>query len=308
MSKSTEAKAVDIAVNEFILDSDIKDLYKVAGKVRKEILKSAWKFEGSMDNFTPPPLLSSLIKWILVGPNESFEGEKRVDGIERLISTVTQTIVQSVKSKRQVQYQPISQNTEMHSKKETPLNVGIGLYLHQVTRSKKLLDMMSGLNLSINYDKVQSIKTAVANTVMEKKQQRNGVFVPSILSEDQPIFFAIDNSDMQIDTVNGKDQLHGTAIAVFQQQILPREQATLVIERKKKKCQTDTTVYEKRICYEPVRENLEQKNYLDFVTTDVLQKYKNFDTVWVLLTCLCPIMSSQVQSKISLSSPHLGCL
>ena len=41
MSKSTEAKAVDIAVNEFILDSDIKDLYKVAGKVRKEILKSA---------------------------------------------------------------------------------------------------------------------------------------------------------------------------------------------------------------------------------------------------------------------------
>ena len=60
---------------------------------------------------------------------------------------------------------------------------------------------------------------------------------------------------MQIDTVNGKDHLHGTAIAVFQQQILPREQATLVIERKKKKCQTDTTVYEKRICYEPVREN-----------------------------------------------------
>ena len=32
-------------------------------------------------------------------------------------------------------------------------------------------------------------------------------------------FFAIDNTDLKIDTVNGNDQLHETAIAVYQQQL-----------------------------------------------------------------------------------------
>ena len=38
------------------------------------------------------------------------------------------------------------------------------------------------------------------------------------------------------------------------------------------------------------------------MTTDVLQKYKNFDTVWVLLTCLCPTLSSQVPTWAAYNS------
>ena len=57
----------------------------------------------------------------------------------------------------------------------------MGLYLHQTTRSKKLIDMFSGLNLSISYEKVIDIKKDVANAILEKRDENNGVFIPSCL-------------------------------------------------------------------------------------------------------------------------------
>ena len=67
----------------------------------------------------------------------------------------------------------------MCSKIETPLNVGVGLYLHQTTRSKKFIDMFSSLNLSISYEKVINIKKDVANAILEKLIENNAVFIPS---------------------------------------------------------------------------------------------------------------------------------
>ena len=44
---------------------------------------------------------------------------------------------QSFKTRRQVNYEPKTETSRvMTSNIETPLNVGLGLYLHQKTRSK----------------------------------------------------------------------------------------------------------------------------------------------------------------------------
>ena len=51
---------------------------------------------------------------------------------------------------------------------ETPLNVGLGLYIHQKTRSKELIDVLSDLNISINYDKALNIKASLASSVSDK--------------------------------------------------------------------------------------------------------------------------------------------
>ena len=76
--------------------------------------------------------------------------------IKKISDIVAQLVMQNFMSKRQVNYEPKSlhERDSMYSKCETPLDVGVGLYLHQTTRSKKLTDMFSGLNLSIAYDKV----------------------------------------------------------------------------------------------------------------------------------------------------------
>ena len=98
--------------------------------------------------------------------------------------------------------------------------MGVRLYLHQTTRSKKLI-MFDNLNLCINYHKVLDIKKDVANAILEKRSENNGVFILFCLTEHfAPTVFriiAIDNTDIKIDTPTGKHQFHGTAMAVFQQ-------------------------------------------------------------------------------------------
>ena len=87
--------------------------------------------------------------------------------------------------------------------------MGIGLYLHQTTRSKQLINMLDSCT---NYDKVLDIKKGVASAIPEKRSENNGVFIPSCLIESSRPFFAIDNTDIKIDTPTGKHQLHGTTL------------------------------------------------------------------------------------------------
>ena len=108
-------------------------------------------------------------------------------------------------NKLQATYKPLSSDDSfVYSRIETPLNVGIGLYLPQTTRSKKLIDMFDSLNLCINYGKVLDIKKDVANAILEKSGENNGVFIPSCLIENSRPFFAIDNTDTKTDTPTGK--------------------------------------------------------------------------------------------------------
>ena len=152
--------------------------------------------------------------------------------------------MQSFVSKRRVTYKPKTsvERDSMYPKIETPLNVSVGLYLHQIPRSRKLIDMFSGLNLSISYEKVTDIKKDVANAILEKRDENNGLFIPSCLFPSQGQFFAADNTDMKINTPTRKRQLHGTAMAAFQQHIHGKTHP--IMQRKSKRHKADVLLYE----------------------------------------------------------------
>ena len=57
------------------------------------------------------------------------------------------------------------------------------------------------LDSCINYDKVLDIKKGVASAIPEKRSENNGVFIPSCLIESSRPFFAIDNTDIKIGTL-----------------------------------------------------------------------------------------------------------
>ena len=102
---------------------------------------------------------------------------------------------------------------------KTPLSIKIDLYLYQHTRSKKLINFLSDLNISANYKQVIHLKKDIANSTEMKWQENNGVFIPLGFQQNHPMFFAIDNIDLKVGTPDGKNQLHGTAIAAYQQKI-----------------------------------------------------------------------------------------
>ena len=62
---------------------------------------------------------------------------------------------------------------------------------------------MSDLNISIDYHRLLNIKSLLADTVLTEINDNNGVFIPRFISKDLPIYFAIDNTELKIDTPDG---------------------------------------------------------------------------------------------------------
>ena len=139
-------------------------------------------------------MLNKLVQWILIGPRENIQNISRRDSAENVTSIVTQKIYQSFKVRRQVNYEPKTEtSTVITSNIETPLNVGLGLGLdvHQKTRSKNLRNFLPDLNLSVNYDKVCNIKCNLAKSVIERSKENPGVYIPSSILEGNPVFLII---------------------------------------------------------------------------------------------------------------------
>ena len=188
-------------------ESDMKSLWKISKQIRKEILAERWEFHGDFESYKPPHLLFTFLKWVLIGRHNSDDG--RTKQIESIIEVTTEVVSQNMKSDRQTQYYQQNLQSFLYNKIETPLNIGLGLYMYHVFRSKKLVNLLFGLNLGTNYQKVINIKKDIVQAVLERKKANNGTFIPSTLKEGQPIYFAIDNVDLKIDTLMVKDNFMG---------------------------------------------------------------------------------------------------
>ena len=200
-------------------DININFMWKAAQFIRNEILdRGQWVFTGTFNDFENSSMLHTLLKWILLGTSNHVENKTRRKGIDRSISVACQYIIQSTKTSRQVNYKPqenVTQNREISSTVETPLNVGTGIYIHQETRCRELIDILSDLNISIDYDILPNIKWQLADSVLTEINNNDGVFIPRSVFKDLPINVAIDNTDLKIDTWDGRNQLHATTVAVY---------------------------------------------------------------------------------------------
>ena len=259
---SAEREAINIALTENNADR-FHDIFKVAKQVRTEIQGlEKWSFTGSFSDFPDPLLLSTLIRWILVGPHELVTHAARKTDVDHAVSSVTQLLVQSFRSQRQLMYKPVhSTNREMNQTRETPLSVGIGQLIHQKTCSKELIDTLNHMNLSISYDKVLTLKRGIASSVREKMRKNDSVYVPVKISQNRITYYTIDNTDLKIDTADGKRQLHSTAMAVYQENTGVNTEQPLSIPRTSSASTSDCSAYDVVHCPEPFRQT---KKYAPF--------------------------------------------
>ena len=100
---------------------------------------------------------------------------------------------------------------------QSSINASIGLCVHHQTRSKKLVKFSSDFDIGLNYDKVLNIKKDTAATFPDKQKASGDVFAPLSSSNNKPLIFVTDNTDLSLDTPDGEKQFHGTATALFRQ-------------------------------------------------------------------------------------------
>ena len=124
--------------------------------------------------------------------------------------TVSQLILQN-HSKR------VPQGDIVRHKKEheLPIPVYMGLSMYASSRCKRDIDEYHQLGMSISYDRVQEITSAMCHLVVERCKEE-GVLCPPELKKGVLVLGAIDNLDVNPSSNTAASSFHGTGISVFQ--------------------------------------------------------------------------------------------
>ena len=242
-----------------------------------------WSFTGDFNGFEIPSHLLSLLRWIIIGPKEDIDiCPQKKESIDIVIHNIGQIILKAIKTRRQVNYNPLT--ASFRNLVETPFSVGLALHIHQQTRSKKIIDFLSGLGLSTTYDRIIQIETQIANAVAEKAEQNHGVYVRPNIESGVSIHFAIDNTDFVNNTPDGKHEFHGIGQTIFQKSVPNIQQNHLNIDHSHKtKLKFEYNTFSHlQICHKPTPPNELFPNFSEIIQCKDLDLYNRIDQVWAV--------------------------
>ena len=222
-SKDAAAKAIhdNSLLEDETNESRLNTIFKCGKIIRKAIVeseKNPWTFDGSLKNdleAVVPLELRYLIRWIIQGTSH-MATEVREESTRKTCDIIGQHIIQEFKSDRQVQFSPKNPLSLFRSAHDTPLAVGISLHSYHNHRRKKEIEFLNKYGIGISYEHMREIASNIASTVQSNMLENDGVFVPSGLLKNMPITCSLDNIDAKVDTSDGHNTFHGTAIGVHQ--------------------------------------------------------------------------------------------
>ena len=172
--------------------------------------------------------------------------------------------------------------------------------------SKEIIDMLASLNLSCSYKKILSIRDSITHEVKEQMKRDNGIYIPSTVSPNKPLFFAIDNTDVQVNTPDGCNQLHGTVQVVFQEKDSEYTAPSTQISREKKKnhigSSSDDGFYSVQKCGAPTLENYNYPDFSNIRSTDDLVLSHQRDFSWAVLSCFDEQQSNNIPTWAAFNS------
>ena len=156
-------------------NKDAVTLSKAAKIIRNDILNhDSFKFTGSFptgcQEKSIPPSLKYLVAMITKGPN--LKNKEKCDSQACL--TIGQAIMYNTTKKTT----PTTMTSRHTVEREPPLPVYIGMDVHTLTRSKKLIHQLYQMGLSISYDRIRQIEDWIATSAY-KQFEDDGFVVPS---------------------------------------------------------------------------------------------------------------------------------
>ena len=100
--------------------------------------------------------------------------------------------------------------------KWTPKHIGLGSTLHQVTRSKQLVDLFHKAGNILSYKQILKIDTALTQETPASMKNDNGAVVPPNLNAAIFTHFTADNIDINDSSLDGKNTFHAIQVAAWQ--------------------------------------------------------------------------------------------
>ena len=90
------------------------------------------------------------------------------------------------------------------------------LAVHQRTRDKKFINILSSYKLCIPNKEVLHNETAIANVMIDKMQENNNIYIPANFTKGVIPTYHIENTDFSEDTPSGAGTTHALNVVVFQ--------------------------------------------------------------------------------------------
>ena len=187
----------------------IQEMVHTAIKIRADLKKTPghtdlWQGidQEHVERIIPESLF--LILSLLFGGIDILEGsmENQLEDSDakRAICSIAQDIIYGVSN----------------HKKLTPKHIGLGLALHQATRSENLVQLFNSANHTVGIKTVHRIDNAVAKNVLDKFVENEYVYVPDNIDGERLIQFSCDNIDVLEATLDGKNTFHCTQMMAWQ--------------------------------------------------------------------------------------------
>ena len=153
-----------------------------------------------------PIEVSSMMRWILAGAGYLYS--KRKSAIEENAISLSNTILFSIKTDRQVGYQSTDPDKVVFKGRyENSHVVGMGLTVRQFGRRKGSVNMLHNFGYSISNRRCISVETSLTNEVI-KNSVENGFYLPENAKKSNIIMYHLDNTDFLEDTIDGKNTTH----------------------------------------------------------------------------------------------------
>jgi hypothetical protein len=194
-------------------DSDAVILMRAAQIVRKEILDTQYKFQGSLldekyDDL--PSSLVALIQMILAGTNIESQTETGKD-VNAATSSITQLLTFNAIKRSRKDTQAVRHNPD----RETRLPLYLGLLVYTKTRKRELVDTLFQHGLSVSYSRITQLSTQLANSVLDQ-YEADGTVCPTALRGGLFTTSNLDNIDHNPSSTSVNSSFHGTAISMTQ--------------------------------------------------------------------------------------------
>lgn len=204
-NQSCDDKLRNDAIEDIDLDVKLLSwLYRVAVKVHHDV-KSA-PTHGCIGNINQEsvkdiiPRSSFILVSLLCTGSQEEENEADTDLKTRVLSMCQDIVF-----------------VASRGRKLTPKHLGLGLTLHQATRSKELVQLLHSAGHSISYETVLRMDNSIANDVLVRYKENGDVFVPRNFTESMASYtrYPVDNININEETLSGMGTFHATQVAAF---------------------------------------------------------------------------------------------
>lgn len=218
--KNTRDEEIQMTEDQIAnIDSDMKTLFDDATIIKKSITKCRkGKFTGSLKNLpdeSVPAELFSFYRWIIQGTTHELSAGKKSEEEYNRVMVLSQTTVSMCLTERQVKNK---KSEVVRSSSEMPLQLAVGIAVHQAVRSKQFITILHGFGMSVDYNKILRVEAQIEASVLKLMELNDGLYIPPDLVLGRHVFCAVDNGDFAEVIPDGNNIFHSTAMAIYQRQ------------------------------------------------------------------------------------------